>query len=105
VSAERPGQRDRLRRREGQIEAGDGLAARCRLQAEQLAVDRVAPGQHRDELVGLDLAVETQQLGPLAEPGALGLALARVVVLGAFGDLAEVVALLAYSELADRQHR
>ena len=58
MAAERPGQGDRLRRREGQIEAGDRLAPRRRLQAEGLAVDRVAPGQHRAELVGLDLAVK-----------------------------------------------
>ena len=37
MAAERPGQRDRLRRREGEIEAGDRLAARRRLQAERLA--------------------------------------------------------------------
>ncbi len=101
MASERPGQRDRLRGREGQVEAGDRLAAGRGLQAERLAVDRIATGQHRDELVGLDLAVEAEIPGGVAEPVALGLALAGVVVLGPFGDLVEVVAVLAGAELAD----
>ena len=101
MAAERPGQRDRLRGREGWVEAGDRLAAGSGLQSEQLAVDRIAAGQHRDELVGLDLAVEAEMLGGVAEPVALGLALAGVVVLSAFGDLVEVVTLLAGAELPD----
>lgn len=40
-----------------------------------------------------------------AEPVARRLALARVVVLGAFGDLAEVVAVLAGSELSGRKRQ
>ena len=71
---------------------------------QRLAVDRVAAGQHRVELVGLDLAGEAQVLGGVAEPFPGDLALAGVVVLRAFGDLVEVVALLAFAELADGEH-
>ena len=68
-------------------------------------VERVAAGQHRGQLVGLDLAVEAEVRGGAADPVALGLALAGVVVLGAFGDLLGVVALLADAELPDREHQ
>ena len=47
------------------------------------------------------LALEAEVLGAVAEPVALGLTLARVIVLGAFGDLGFVVALLAGAELPD----
>jgi hypothetical protein len=87
MAAERPGQRDRLRRRQGQVEAGDRLAPRRRLQPERLTVERVLSDQHRVELGGLDLAGEIEVGSSLAEPVALGLALARVVILGGFGDL------------------
>jgi len=53
-------------------------------QAQRLAVGRVVAGEHGDELLGVNLAVEPQVFGGIAEPVALGLA--RVVVLGAFGD-------------------
>ena len=104
-AAERPGQRDRLRRREGEVEAGDRFSVGRGLQAERIAAGRVAAGQHEDQLLALDLAVEAEELGAVAEPVALGLALAGVVVLGAFGDFAQVVALLAGAELADREHQ
>jgi hypothetical protein len=55
-------------------------------------------------LLGLDLTVEAEALGGVADPFSGRLALAGVVVLGAFGDLVEVVALLSYAELADREH-
>jgi hypothetical protein len=51
-----------------------------------------------------DLAVEAQAGGRVADPLARWLALAGVVVLGAFGDLAQVVALLSFAELADLEH-
>jgi len=104
MATERPGKRDRLRRREGEIEAGDGAALDL-AESEGLAACRVRPGQHRDELVGIDLALQAEILSLVAEPVALGLPLARVVVLGAFGDLAEVVALLASSHLPDGEHQ
>ena len=103
--AERPGQRDRLRRREGEVEAGDRAAAADRAEAERLAVDRAAAGQHRGQLLAVDLAVEAEKGGRGADPVALRLALAGVVVLGAFGDLLQVVGLLARAELADREHQ
>jgi hypothetical protein len=61
-------------------------------------------GQHRRQLIGLHRAVEAKVLGRVAEPLPLGLSLAGVVVLSAFGDLVEVVALLSYAELANREH-
>src|SRR5215218_4287872 len=103
-SSQRPGERDRLRRREGEIEAGDRAAVDV-AQPERLARGGMAAGQHRDELVGLDLAGEPEILGPIAEPLTWGLALARVVVLGAFGDLLQVVALLAAAELSGGEHQ
>ena len=57
-----------------------------------------------DELVRADLAFEAEVRGGVADPLAGRLALAGVVVLGAFGDLVEVVALLAAPELSDREH-
>jgi hypothetical protein len=104
-AAEGPEQRGRLGRREGEVEAGDRAARRHAAHPEQrLAVCRVVAGQHRDELVLADLAVEAQAGSGVADPLARHLALAGVVVLGAFGDLAQVVALLSFAELADREH-
>ena len=104
-AAEAPEQRDRLRSREGEVEAGDRALGRHAAHPDQrLAVDRVAAGQHRDELVLADLAFEAEARGGVADPLARLLALAGVVVLGAFGDLVEVVALLSYAELSDREH-
>jgi hypothetical protein len=100
---ERPGQRNRLRRREGEVEAGD--SALDLAQPEQIASRGIAAGQHRDELVGLDLAGEAEVIGGVSHPIALGLTLAGVVVLGAFGDLFQVIALLAATELPDGEHQ
>ena len=61
-------------------------------------------GEHRHERFGVNGALQAQLGGGVSEPVADGLALAAVVVLGAFGDLVEVVALLAASQLPDRQH-
>ena len=102
--AERPEQRGRLRDREGEIEAGDSASAADRTQAQRLARSRVAAGQHRGQLVGFDHPVQAELLCRVTEPLALGLALAGVVVLSAFGHLVEVVALLSYAELAYREH-
>jgi hypothetical protein len=97
-AAEPPEQRDRLWRREGQIEAGDRAVSWDALAAEQrIAVDRVAASEHRLELFGADLALKAQLLGGAADPLAGNLALAGVVVLGACGDLVEVVGLLAFA--------
>jgi hypothetical protein len=100
MAAERPGQGDRLRRREGQVESRDGATPNM-AEAERLPGCRIVPGQHRHQLGGLDLALQAEILGGVADPVALGLPLAGVVVLGAFGDLAEVVVLLTAAELAD----
>src|SRR5665811_53364 len=102
--AQGPKQGGRLGDREGEIEAGNRAAPADGAQAQRLAGRRVAAGQHRRQLVGLDRAVEAQVFGRVAEPLTLGLALAGVVVLSAFGDLVEVVALLSYAELANREH-
>ena len=51
-----------------------------------------------------DLARELQLAGGVAHPLPGDLALAGVVVLRAFGDLLQVVGLLADAELADGQH-
>ena len=105
VAAECPEQGDGLRGGEGEVEAGDRSLPPDGAHPERLAVGGVAAGQHRGELVCLDPARQAQLLGRVAYPVALRLALAGVVVLGAFGDLVEVVALLAGAELSDRQHR
>ena len=105
-AAEAPEQGDRLGGREGEVEAGDRALAGDALAAEQgLAAGGVVAGEHRGELVGLDLAGEAEVARQLADPLARRLALAGVVVLGAFGDLVEVVALLAGAELPDGEHR
>ena len=75
------------------------------LHPERLAAGGIDAGQHRDELVGIDLALQAEILGCVAEPAALSLSFAGVVVLGSFGDLVEVVALLARSHLPDREHQ
>lgn len=98
-AAEGAEQGDRLRRGEGEIEAGDRFGDVA--QPERLAVGRVQAAQHADELVGSDLPVKAELGVPVAEPLTGRLTLARVVVLGAFGDL---VAGLARADLADRQH-
>lgn len=98
-SPEAPEQRDRLGSREGEIEAGDRAVGRHPAHPhEQLAVDRVSASEHRDELILADLPVETEASGGVADPLARLLALAGVVVLGAFGHLVEVVALLPFAE-------
>jgi hypothetical protein len=75
MAAERPGKRNGLRRREGQVEAGDGAALDV-AKPERLARRGIVAGQHPDELGGLDLALEAEILGGVAEPIALGLRLA-----------------------------
>jgi len=73
-------------------------------EAERIAARRMTPGQHRAQALGVDLAVEAEIERGGAEP-ALRLTLARVIVLGAFGDLFGVIALLARAELPDREHQ
>jgi hypothetical protein len=55
-AAERPGQGDRLGSREGEIEAGDRAVTGDGPQPKRLARRGVHAGQHRHELVRLDLA-------------------------------------------------
>jgi len=76
AAAERPGEGDRLRRREGEVEARDRAAPADRAEAERLSVDRTVAGQHRGQLLALDPAVEAEHGGGGADPVALGLALA-----------------------------
>jgi hypothetical protein len=104
LAAERPGERHRLRCREGEVEAGDGAATGDVAQAERITARRVAAGQHRRKPLGVDLAAQAQVDSGGAEPVALGLTAAGVVVLGAFGDPLGVVALLAGAELPDGEH-
>jgi hypothetical protein len=104
-SAQAPQQGDGLGGGESEIEAGNRAAGRDAAHPDQrLPVYRVATGQHRFELRGLNLAGEAQVLGGVAKPFPGDLALAGVVVLSAFGDLVEVVALLSFAELSDGQH-
>ena len=87
-ATEGPQQRDGLRGREGEIKAGNrAIAANASHREQGLAVDWVSAGQHGDELVLADLAFEAEEGGGVADPLAGRLALAGVVVLGAFGDL------------------
>lgn len=100
--AKAPQQGDGLGSREGEIEAGDRAAGRNAAHPDQrLPIGGVAASQHRFELCGLDFAGEGQVLGGIAEPFPGDLALAGVVVLSAFGDLVEVIALLSFAELSD----
>ena len=103
-SAEAPEERDGLGSGEGQIEAGDRATTAHGTQPQRLTVRRVVGGEHRCELVGPDLAGEAQLGGGVAHPLPGDLALAGVVVLRAFGDLLQVVHLLAGPELADGKH-
>lgn len=102
-SAQAPEEGDRLRGREGQVEAGDRPAAADRSQPERLAARRVVTGEHPGQLIRLDLPGEVELDGGIAHPLPADLALAGVVVLRAFGDLLQVVHLLAGSELSDGQ--
>jgi hypothetical protein len=104
-AAEAPEQGNGLGSREGEIEAGDRAAGWNAAHANQrLPINRIAAGQYRFELRGLDLAGEAQILGGIADPFPDDLPLAGVVVLSAFRDLVEVVTLLSFAELADREH-
>src|SRR5918995_761853 len=64
----------------------------------------VVAGEHRAQLIAHDVALESELGGSVAGPAPRRLALAGVVVLGAVGDLLQVVALLARSQLSDREH-
>lgn len=98
-STEAPKKRDGLRSREGEIEAGNRAAGRDAARSQQrFAVYRVAAGEHGDELVLANLAFEAEASGGVADPLACLLALAGVVVLSAFSDFLEVVALLSFAE-------
>jgi hypothetical protein len=95
-AAEAPEQGDRLGSREGEVEAGDRAVASHPSHREQgRAIDRIAPGQHRRELVLTDLAFQAEVAGGVADPFPGRLAFAGVVVLGAFGDLVEVMPMSA----------
>ena len=104
--AEGPEQRDRLRCGEGEVEAGDGALAPGDPAAsdQRLVGGGVVAGEHRAQLIAHDVALESELGGSVAGPAPRRLALAGVVVLGAVGDLLQVVALLARSQLSDREH-
>jgi hypothetical protein len=99
---DRPQHADRLRRREGDVEAGHAVLAQVARQ--RLAAARIKGIEDRVELGALDLAGELELVGAGAAPAPRRLALARVVVLGAGGDRVQVIGLLAPAELADRDH-
>lgn len=61
-------------------------------------------GEDGAQVVGADVALETETVGAPAEPTAGGLADVEVVVLGAGEDLLKVVGLLAEAQAADAQH-
>ena len=63
------------------------------------------PGQHRPQIIGVDLAVEAEPPGAAADPHAARLAGAGVVVVEGLGDPRQLVGLLTDAELGDRQHR
>jgi hypothetical protein len=100
--AGRPQHADRLRRREGEVEARHAVLADELLQG--LAGARISPGEHGVELVALNRPLETQLGCSRAGPPPRSLPLARVVVVGAAGDRVEVVGLLALAELSDADH-
>ena len=62
VPAERPQDRDRLRRGEGEIEAGDRAALDV-AKSKRLAARRVRPGQHPRQLVGINLPLQAEIVG------------------------------------------
>ena len=104
-AAEGVEQRDRLRRRDGDVEAGHGGLAAARSHREQaLAGGRVVAAEDELERLGVDLAGQGQVLGQAAVPSTGRFAGAEVVVLDAVGDGLQVVVVLARGELADAEH-
>ena len=100
--AQGPEQRDRLRRREGVVEAGDAAAAAKG--DERLTVGGMLGSEDSAQLRRLDLPREAELLAARAHPAPRRLALAGVVVLDPGGDRVEIVGLLAMAELAQREH-
>ena len=97
VGAERPHERDRLRRRQREVEAGDGGVVRGQPEAVGMdAVERV--GQR----VAIGDAGEAVVGGEAADPSAGRGAVLGEVVLSAVDDLAFVV--VEVSALGDREH-
>ena len=92
--------RDRLGRAVGHIPARDPDRPR----PQHLAAGWVAPLKQRPQLTTRSGALQSQSLGAAAGPLPRRLASHRVVVLGAAGDLALVVVLVAGSELAQAHH-
>jgi hypothetical protein len=66
---------------------------------------RMAAGQHRCQGVRVDFSVQAEIAGGITQPLVLGLTAASVIVLGAFGDLLGVSALLARADLPDEEHQ
>ena len=89
-----------LRRTEGQVEAGDAPTLRRSEPCVGCWVTAIEQGRQG---VGVDVARQPEQRGAGTEPSAGSLAL-EVVVLHAASDRVEVVALLAFGQLADAQH-
>ena len=89
-----------LRRTEGQVEAGDAPTLRRSEPCVGCWVTAIEQGRQG---VCVDLSRQPEQGGAGTEPSAGSLAL-EVVVLHAASDRVEVVALLAFGQLADAQH-
>jgi bifunctional DNA-binding transcriptional regulator/antitoxin component of YhaV-PrlF toxin-antitoxin module len=85
------------------INLGEVLYIRTRAIGEDSARADVETIRRRLTLVEPDWSLVTAA-ATIKANGGLALALAGVVVLSAFGDLVEVVALLSYAELAYREH-
>jgi hypothetical protein len=61
-------------------------------------------GEHGTKILGVDLALETESRCTAADPLAVGLAGAGVVVVERLGDTRQLVRLLPDAQLRDRQH-
>jgi hypothetical protein len=61
-------------------------------------------GEHRPQIIGVDLARKPESFRSRAEPAARGFARTGVVVVEGLGDARELVGLLADAKLGDAQH-
>jgi len=99
---ERPQQRYRLRRAEGEVEAGD-LWRRPTLR-QLIARAGIRVTQERSEVVAVDLADQLKPGCRSPDPLPRCLTMPEVVLLGATSHRVDVVRLLPLPELADAQH-
>ena len=97
--------RDRLRGRQGDVEARAGIATLAAPPRQQ-ALAGGGVGGAEDELQGLPvhLSGQAQVLGQPSVPATWGLARADVVVLHAIGDRLQVVVVFPRGQLPDAEH-